>query len=155
MRVRIMQRAGSYVAAAAVIVAIVAGVAWARTLAPAAVHDALERQGPYVHEAIPVGADGPLKRCVVCHSIELNGALRVGPPLYGIVGAPKARTTWYGYSPALKKAGGVWSEEDLDKFLLSPSKFLPGTSKTFLGVSDANERALIIAALKASSDRRP
>ena len=155
MRVQIMQRAGSYVAAGAAIVAIVAGVAWARTMAPPAVHDALQRQGAYAYEAIPVGADGPLKRCVVCHSIESGGALRVGPPLYGIVGAPKARTTWYGYSLALKTAGGVWSEADLDKFLLSPSKFLPGTSKTLLGVSDANERAQIIAALKANSDRRP
>ena len=155
MRVQIMQRAGSYVAAAAAIVAIIAGVAWARTMAPPAVHEALKRQGAYVYEAIPVGADGPLKTCVVCHSIEPNGALRVGPPLYGIVGAPKARATWYGYSLALKTAGGVWSEDDLDKFLLSPSKFLPGTSKTFLGVSNANERAQIIAALKANSDGRP
>jgi cytochrome c2 len=38
--------------------------------------------------------------------------------------------------------------------LLSPSNFLPGTSKTLLGVSDANERAQIIAALKINSDRR-
>ncbi len=154
MRVQIMQRASSYVAAAAAIVVIVAGVAWARTMAPPAVHDSLERKGPYVYEAMPVGANGPLKRCVVCHSIEPGGTLRVGPPLYGIVGAPKARATWYGYSPALKTAGGVWSEEDLDKFLMSPSKFLPGTSKTLLGVSDADERAQIIAALKAESDRR-
>ncbi len=150
-----MQRAGSYIAAGAAIVAIVAGVAWARTMAPPAAHDGLERQGSYVYKAIPVGADGPLKQCVVCHSIERNGALRVGPPLYGIVGAPKARTTWYGYSLALKTAKGVWSEDDLDKFLLSPSKFLPGTSKTLLGVHDAKERAQIIAALKTNSDRRP
>ena len=108
-----------------------------------------------MYKAIPVLIYGPLKQCVVCHSIERNGALRVGPPLYGIVGAPKARTTWYGYSLALKTAKGVWSEDDLDKFLLSPSKFLPGTSKTLRGVHDAKERAQIIAALKTNSDRRP
>lgn len=148
-----MQRAGSYVAALAAIVAIVAGVVLARGMVPPAAHDALVSDGPYAHKAIPVGADGPLKRCVVCHSIERDGAQRVGPPLYGIVGAPKARESWYGYSVALKKAGGTWTETDLDAFLTSPSKYLPGTSKTFLGVSDPNERAQIIAALKANSDQ--
>lgn len=144
-----MQRAGSYVAAVAVIVVIVAGVVWARGATAPAVHDGLTSDGTYRFKAVPVGSDGPLKRCVVCHSVEANGPLRVGPPLYGIVGAPKARADWYGYSPALKKAGGTWTEDDLDKFITSPSKFLPGTSKTFLGVADAKERAQIIAALKA------
>ena len=99
-------------------------------------------------EATPVGADGPLKQCVVCHSVESGGPLRVGPPLNGIVGARKARAEWYGYSLALKKAEGTWTEADLDKFLTSPSKFLPGTSKTIIGIPDAKQRADIIAALK-------
>ena len=59
-----------------------------------------------------------------------------------------AATHWYGYSPALRKAGGNWTEADLDKFLTSPSKFLPGTSKTIIGIPDAKQRADIIAALK-------
>jgi cytochrome c2 len=32
--------------------------------------------------------------------------------------------------------------------LTSPSKFLPGTSKTIIGIPDAEERADIVAALK-------
>jgi cytochrome c len=148
MRVRIMQRASSYVAAAAVIVAVVAGVAWTIGMVPPAVHVSLLREGTYTYKAVPVGAEGPLKRCVVCHSIEPGGALRVAPSLYGIVGAPKARATWYGYSPALKTAGGAWSEENLDAFLASPSGYLPGTTMTIAGISDAKERADIIAALK-------
>lgn len=147
-----MGRTGSYVAAVAAIVAIVAGVVWARGATAPAVHDSLIKDGPYTFKAVPVGENGPLKPCVVCHSVESDGALRVAPPLYGIVGAPKARAKWYGYSAALKKAGGVWTEEDLDAFLTSPSKFLPGTSKTFLGIRDAKERAQVIAALKAKSN---
>jgi cytochrome c len=85
---------------------------------------------------------------VVCHSVETGGPLRVGPPLHGIVGARKARTEWYGYSAALRKAEGNWTDADLDKFLTSPSKFLPGTSKTLSGIPDAKQRADIIAALK-------
>ena len=149
-----MRQARSYIAASMLIVAIIAAVAWARGMAPAVRHDSLEQQGTYSYKARPVGADGPLKRCVVCHSIEPDGAPRVAPPLHGIVGAPKARAAWYGYSVALKKAGGTWTETDLDAFLTSPSKFLPGTSKTLVGVSSPNERARIIAALKANSDQR-
>jgi cytochrome c len=148
-RVKAMQRVGSYVAAAVVIVAIAAGVSWVVEQQAGATPGAptAEASG-YRFEASPAGADGPLKRCVVCHSVEKGGTLRVAPPLYGIVGAPKARAKWYAYSQALQKAGGVWSEDDLDKFLTAPSKFLPGTAKTLIGIPDAKERADIIAALK-------
>jgi len=142
-----MQRVGSYVAAAVVIIAVVMGISWAVGMQPVGA-PGLRTAGPYKFKAMPVGADGPLKQCVVCHSVETGGPLRVGPPLHGIVGARKARAEWYGYSPALRKAGGNWTEADLDKFLTSPSKFLPGTAKTLIGISDAKERADIIAALK-------
>ena len=142
-----MQRVGSYAAAAVVIVAVVAGVVWTLRMQPKEA-PGLQAAGPYIFKAMPVGADGPLRECVVCHSVETGGPLRVGPPLHGIVGARKARLDWYGYSPALQKAEGNWTEADLDKFLTSPSKFLPGTSKTLIGISDAKQRADIIAALK-------
>jgi cytochrome c2 len=142
-----MQQFRSYVAAAVIIVAVVAGVAWVVSAQPGA-FPGLQAAGPYKFKAVPVGADGPLKDCVVCHSVESGGPLRVAPPLHGIVGARKARYEWYAYSDALRKAGGTWTESDLDKFLTSPSKFLPGTTKTILGYPDAKKRADIIAALK-------
>jgi cytochrome c2 len=143
-----MQRVGSYLVAAVVIIAIVAAVAWALKLQPLPIGGQQTAERGTKFEATPVGADGPLKPCVVCHSVESGGPLRVAPPLHGIVGAKKARADWYGYSPALRKAGGNWTEADLDKFLTSPSKFLPGTSKTIIGFPDAKQRADIIAALK-------
>jgi cytochrome c2 len=142
-----MQRIGPYAAAAVVIIAVVTGVAWASRTQSARV-PGIRTAGAYSFKARPVGADGPLGECVVCHSVESGGPLRVGPPLHGIVGARKARTEWYGYSPALRKAGGTWTEADLDKYLTAPSKFLPGTSKTIIGIADAKQRADIIAALK-------
>lgn len=142
-----MQRVGSYAAAAVIIVVAVAGVVWTSRTQSAAM-PGLQTVGPYKFKAMPIGADGPLRACVVCHSVETGGPLRVGPPLHGIVGARKARTDWYGYSLALRKAEGNWTEADLDKFLTSPSKFVPGTSKTIVGISDAKQRADIIAALK-------
>jgi len=147
IQVQIMQRLGSYVVAALVIVAVVAGIIWALGMEPLGTRGTQTAAGSKF-EAIPVGADGPLKTCVVCHSVETGGPLRVAPPLHGIVGARKARADWYGYSPALRKAEGNWTEADLDKFLTSPSKFLPGTTKTLIGIPDPKERADIIAALK-------
>ena len=142
-----MQRVGSYIAAAGVMILVVAGIAWALKTEPGAPGQQTA-EGPYRFQATPIGADGALKKCVVCHSVEAGGPLRVGPPLHGIVGARKARAEWYGYSPALRAAGGNWSEADLDKYLTSPSKFLPGTTKTIVGIADPKERADIIAALK-------
>ena len=147
IQVQIMQRLGSYVVAAVVIVAVVAGIIWALGMEPLGTRGTQTAAGSKF-EAIPVGADGPLKTCVVCHSVETGGPLRVAPPLHGIVGARKARADWYGYSPALRKAEGNWTEADIDKFLTSPSKFLPGTTKTLIGIPDPKERADIIAALK-------
>lgn len=107
-------------------------------------------EGPYTFKARPVGADGPLGECVVCHSVETGGPLRVAPPLHGIVGARKARANWYAYSAALRRAAGDWTEADLDKYLASPSTFLPGTTKPIAGIADPKQRADIIAALKAA-----
>lgn len=142
-----MQRIGSYLAAIAIVLATLAAVNWGLQEHPLAI---AREPSPAAsrYAATPVGANGPLKDCVVCHSVERGGTLRSAPPLYGIVGAPKAHAQWYGYSAALKKAGGTWTEADLDKFLTSPSAFLPGTSKTILGYPDAKKRAEIIAALK-------
>ena len=66
----------------------------------------------------------------------------------GIVGAPKARADWFSYSLALRKKGGVWSEDELDKYLANPSGFIPGTSKTLPPIEDAARRRELIVFLK-------
>jgi cytochrome c len=147
LQARTMQRVRSYLAAIVVVLAIFAGVNWGLKEHPLVMAEA-PAQGIYRYEAAPVGADGALKDCVVCHSVERGGSLRAAPSLAGILGAPKARAKWYAYSAALQKAGGTWTEADLDKFLTSPSAFIPGTNKTILGYPDAKKRAEIIAALK-------
>lgn len=100
----------------------------------------------------PVGLDGPAGQCVVCHSVEKGGPMRVAPNLWGIVGAPKARMKGYGYSTALASAGGVWTREELDRYLANPDQFLPGTKKTIPGLSDAKTRAELIAYLATIKD---
>lgn len=109
-------------------------------------------QGDYRFAATPVGLDSPAAGCVVCHSVEKAGSLRVAPSLWGIVGGKKARFPWYGYSKALANAGGNWTQEDLDAYLTDPDGYLPGTSKTLIGINDPGERADLIAYLETLRD---
>jgi len=103
------------------------------------------------YAAEPVGRGGPADGCVVCHSVEENGPLRSAPPLWGIVGADKARFEWYGYSQALARADGIWTEAELDEYLTDPDAFLPGTAKTLIGIPDEQERSDVIEYLAGRS----
>jgi len=44
--------------------------------------------------------------------------------------------------------GLVWNDETLDKFLESPTKYIPGTRMGYAGVKNSQERADLIAYLK-------
>ena len=106
----------------------------------------------YRYATKPVGWDGPAGQCVVCHSLEKGAPWRVAPSLWGIVGAPKASAKGYGYSLALAQAGGTWTVKELDEYLTSPARFLPGTSKTISGLKNPEERARIIKFLGTLKD---
>lgn len=82
--------------------------------------------------------------CQDCHSIEKND---VGPMHKGIVGRASGSIPGYNYSPALRNAKIVWTEDNLDKWLTNPQEFIPGT-KMFYEVNNAQDRADIIAFLK-------
>lgn len=147
---RLMGRSASYLGGIGVAALALLVVSWAvRSEAPAAT-GGVRQDGAFAFKSLPTGAEGPLKPCVVCHSVEEGGPMRVAPSLHGIVGAPKARARWYAYSPALARAGGNWTEAELDRFLAGPSAAIPGTNKTIVGYADARTRADIIAALKAA-----
>ena len=129
----------------------------AAVVAVQARHDAVDavqkrsfgpRDESFAFTAVPDGKGGPAADCVVCHSLSKNGPMRAAPTLAGIVGAPKARSHWFAYSMALRKKGGVWSEDELDKFLANPSGFIPGTSKVLPPIKDPTRRKALIAYLK-------
>lgn len=54
----------------------------------------------------------------------------------------------YAYSPAMQRSRLVWSEQTLNRFLADPLKTVPGTTMTYAGVPDPEERADLIAYLK-------
>ncbi len=92
------------------------------------------------------------RSCLSCHTFTRGGMLRVGPNLWDIVGAPKARTEGFGYSPALARAGGVWSEGELDRFLSDPHGVIPGNSMAFEGLRNAEQRADLIGYMRTLHD---
>lgn len=96
--------------------------------------------------AAPSGETIFKQRCAACHSMVKGRPAGVGPNLVGVVGR-KAGTLPFNYSPALKKAGPVWSKPNLDRYLAGPAKMVPGT-RMAVALPDAKQRAALIAYLE-------
>ncbi len=90
-------------------------------------------------------------KCAACHNADPGGANGIGPNLAGVYGESVAQGRGgYAFSDALKAKGGKWDDATMDAWLTDPAKFAPGTKMTFAGLSDAQERANIIAYLKTA-----
>nr|WP_246415874.1 cytochrome c family protein [Novosphingobium taihuense] len=89
-------------------------------------------------------------KCKACHTVDQGGANGIGPNLFGVYGEPVAGDRGgYAFSDALKGKGGNWDDATLDAWLAGPAKFAQGTKMTFAGISDAQQRADVIAYLKS------
>ena len=90
-------------------------------------------------------------KCMACHTIAKGGANGIGPNLAGVFGEGVASGRGgYAFSDALKGKGGKWDDATLNEWLTSPAKFATGTKMTFAGLPDAQQRADVIAYLKAN-----
>ena len=91
-------------------------------------------------------------QCAACHSV-VPGEHMTGPSLAKIWEKKAGSVDGFSrYSEALKRADVVWTEATLDRWLVNPEKLLPGTSMTFSGIKEANDRQDLIAYLKAVSE---
>ncbi len=87
------------------------------------------------------------RQCQACHNFQEGQGAKVGPDLYGVVGRTVASAPGFNYSAALKKMGGTWTFDALNKWLTKPSADAPGTAMTFAGLSNEKQRADVIAYL--------
>lgn len=118
-----------------------------------------EPQGPslaaLLAQASADAGERAFRKCAACHTIEEGGANRVGPNLHNTVGASVAHVESFNYSDALANFEGEWTYERLDAWLTSPSGLIPGNRMAFAGVSDPEERADLIAYLRANTQSPP
>jgi cytochrome c len=88
------------------------------------------------------------RACVACHSLEPNRNM-TGPSLAEIWNRKSGSLPSFPrYSPALKSAGIIWTDDTLDEWIKDPQHFIPGNTMTFAGLKDARQRADLLAFLK-------
>jgi cytochrome c len=95
------------------------------------------------------------KLCTVCHSFGKGEPAKIGPNLYGIVGAARAHMAGFDYSDGLKKLGGTWNDDELNAWLTNPRDVVSGTRMAFPGIKSEKERAEVVAYLRSISPEAP
>ncbi|MDC3114635.1 cytochrome c family protein [Candidatus Pelagibacter sp.] len=92
------------------------------------------------------------KKCAACHSIVKDGKNNIGPALYNVVGRKVGAVSDYKYSKAFLNYDKSWTFEELNGYLLKPSKWIKGTKMAFAGLRKEKDRASVIKYLNQSSD---
>ena len=98
--------------------------------------------------ALPLArGEKAFQKCYSCHATESGKNDLAGPTLYNIIGRRIASERGFDYSPALKRfarSNPRWTRALVSRFSADPEALVPGTSMTFHGIADPNERAALI-----------
>tara|TARA_B100001113_G_scaffold219859_1_gene180314 strand:- start:24 stop:551 length:528 start_codon:yes stop_codon:yes gene_type:complete len=92
------------------------------------------------------------KKCKACHSIKQGGRNNIGPKLWNVMFRPVGAVTDYKYSKALTSYGKEWSWEEMNGFLIKPSKWIPNNKMGFAGLKSEKDRSSVILYLNQNSD---
>lgn len=86
-------------------------------------------------------------RCAACHALSYD---RVGPRHCGLLGRRAGTVEGFDYSAGMKKSGIVWSTKTLDRFIADPVGVVPGTTMTYAGIKNSQERADLVKYLAST-----
>lgn len=112
--------------------------------------------GTLLAAADPAAGEKVFAKCTACHTINQGGANGIGPNLWGVMGTPIGQhAPGYAYSSALSGHGGAWTYENMDAWLANPRAFASGTKMSFAGLSKPEDRANVIAYMKANGGGPP
>jgi len=107
---------------------------------------------PLLAKADMAAGEASAKKCAACHTFDKGGANRIGPNLFDIVGRKPGQVAGFAYSKQMASTPEEWNYEHLNKFLANPKASIPGTKMAFAGIAKPEERAALIAWLRAKSD---
>jgi len=117
------------------------------------VADAAAEEAPAADDLAAIVAAGDVRaggrvwrQCSACHVADQEQN-RVGPHLVGIIGREKAVVDGFNYSDALSGLGGAWTAANMDAWLTDPADYAPGNRMSYRGLSDAEDRANLLAYL--------
>jgi cytochrome c len=98
-------------------------------------------------QTTPDGATLFKQRCQSCHQIAAGKPSPIGPNFYGVVNRKAAAAPVpFRYSEALKRSRLTWTRANLDRYLASPAKMVPGT-RMVVALPNSAHRSAIIAHL--------
>jgi cytochrome c len=95
----------------------------------------------------PARGEARFQECAACHKLEA-GVNEVGPSLHGIFMRKAGELADFRYSPAMKRSGIVWTVETLDRYIADPQSVIPANRMPYAGMTNAADRADLIAYLK-------
>ena len=93
--------------------------------------------------------------CAGCHQVGAGAANRIGPHLNHIFDRSAAREEDFRYSAGLRDAadaGLTWDHSTLDAFIANPRDVVSRTRMSYGGMTDARDRADLLAYLRQFSD---
>jgi cytochrome c len=111
---------------------VLAGVALAAALAPAAAADADHGKALY-------------QSCIACHTEKPDA---MGPSLKGVFGRKSAALEDYRYSNPMRRANLTWDEANLRDYIVDPQARVKGNRMPFAGVRNPKDADDLVAFLK-------
>ena len=92
------------------------------------------------------------KKCKSCHSIKQGGGNKIGPALWNVMFRKVGGIADYKYSKALTSYGKEWTWEEMNGFLIKPSKWIPNNKMGFAGIKSEKDRSSVILYLNQNGD---